>query len=149
MALLNLWNTPRAEVGSPTQRLFSRRTRALVLVHKKLLQPETIHGALEALFGECNCCKMYADQHTKRAPPTAAGVGRKQKAGLSAGIQWKCIPALCKRKQNGSTALQLPMQRHPSPERLHLQKQGDVKRSSRGHVHLNCTYKQCLSYDSR
>ncbi|XP_042148639.1 uncharacterized protein K02A2.6-like [Ixodes scapularis] len=74
MALLSFRNTPRSEeLGSPAQRLYSRRTRTLVPTHNKLLKPEIIQSVPDKLRHERNQQKAYADQHSKRAPAMAPG----------------------------------------------------------------------------
>lgn len=43
LALLDFCNTPRDDtLGSPTQRLFGRRTMSLISTSRKLLEPKTI-----------------------------------------------------------------------------------------------------------
>ncbi|KAM7293520.1 uncharacterized protein ISCGN_026650 [Ixodes scapularis] len=74
MALLSFRNTPRSEeLGSPAQRLYSRRTRTPVPTHKQLLKPEITQSVPDKLRHERNQQKAYADQHSKRAPAMAPG----------------------------------------------------------------------------
>ncbi|XP_064456892.1 uncharacterized protein K02A2.6-like [Ornithodoros turicata] len=74
MALLNLRNTPRNEgLGSPAQRLYSRRTKTTIPMHSKLLQPKVIQGVRHKLNTERDRQKRYGDQHTRQAPKMAVG----------------------------------------------------------------------------
>ncbi|KAM7303493.1 uncharacterized protein ISCGN_013449 [Ixodes scapularis] len=74
MALLSFRNTPRSEeLGSPAQRLYSRRTRTPVPTHSKLLKPQIIQSVSDKLRHECNQQKTYTDQHSIRAPAMAPG----------------------------------------------------------------------------
>ena len=72
LGLLNLRNVPRDQIlGSPAQRLMSRRTRCVLPVAKKLLTPKTLNSrdVSSRLKLKRQQQKYYYDQHAKPLPP--------------------------------------------------------------------------------
>ena len=72
LGLLNLKNIPRDQVlGSPAQRLMSRRTRGVLPVAKKLLTPKALNSrhVSSRLELKRQQQKAYYDQHAKPLPP--------------------------------------------------------------------------------
>ena len=72
LGLLNLRNIPRDQVlGSPAQRLMSRRTRGVLPVAKKLLTPKALNSrhVSSRLELKRQQQKAYYDQHAKPLPP--------------------------------------------------------------------------------
>ncbi|KAL9960046.1 hypothetical protein ACROYT_G033443 [Oculina patagonica] len=72
LGLLNLRNVPRDQIlGSPAQRLMSRRTRCVLPVAKKLLTPKTLisRDVSSRLELKRRQQKSYFDQHAKPLPP--------------------------------------------------------------------------------
>ena len=70
-ALLDYRNTPRSStLGSPTQRLMSRRTRTRIPVSNTLLLPNVLppDRISHALTNARNVSKTYYDQHSKPLP---------------------------------------------------------------------------------
>ena len=67
LALLELRNTPRGEIGSPAQRLMGRRTRTQLPTSDKLLQPTGVHPGLVQgqLHQYREQQKMYYDRGAK------------------------------------------------------------------------------------
>lgn len=75
-ALLNMRNVPRnEELGSPAQRLVSRRTKTTQRVSTELLKPEIINSVKEKLEALPRKQKVYADVHT--SPAAEVGEGSK------------------------------------------------------------------------
>lgn len=73
-ALLNMRNVPRnQELGSPAQRLFSRRTKTTLPVSADLLKPEIINNVKEKLEALRKKQKTYADIHAAPAPEVKEG----------------------------------------------------------------------------
>ena len=78
LALLSLRNVPRNDViGSPAQRLMSRRTRTTLPTATAALQPKVIDPGLvkEQLSEMRNTQKYYYDQHCKTLPEIRSGDG--------------------------------------------------------------------------
>ena len=64
-ALLMLRNTPRGMIGSPSERLFGRRTRTLIPTRSELLEPENPTKISEGLSELRAEQKYYYDRHAK------------------------------------------------------------------------------------
>jgi hypothetical protein len=74
LAILELRNTPRNnELGSPAQRLFSRRTKTLLPVSDQLLKPKVVENVAANLKNERHWQKRYYDQHTASLPKLDKG----------------------------------------------------------------------------
>ena len=72
LGLLNLRNIPRdTNLGSPAQRLLSRRTRAVLPISTKLLKPAVIatQQVSQTLKRKRLRQKLYYDKHAKPLPP--------------------------------------------------------------------------------
>ncbi len=76
LALLNIRNTPRDEVGSPAQRLFSRRTRTKLPTATQKLMPEVMkpEEVTQRLYEDRHVrAKQYYDRQTKLLKPLEKG----------------------------------------------------------------------------
>ena len=74
LAILELQNTPRTnDLGSPVQRVFSRRTKTLVPVSDQLLNPKVVENVAANLRNERDRQKRYYDQHTASLPKLDKG----------------------------------------------------------------------------
>ena len=74
LAILELRNTPRTnDLGSPVQRLFSRRTKTLVPVSDQLLKPKVVENVAANLRNKRDRQKRYYDQHTASLPKLDKG----------------------------------------------------------------------------
>ena len=74
LAILELRNTPRNnDLGSPAQRLFSRRTKTLLPVSDQLLKPKVVENVAANLKNERDRQKRYYDQHTASLPKLDKG----------------------------------------------------------------------------
>jgi hypothetical protein len=71
LGLLNLRNTPRENMGSPAQRLLSRRTRTTLPTSTKLLQPKSLNTAKVRvqLKAARQRKKRYHDKTTRKQRP--------------------------------------------------------------------------------
>ena len=67
LALLNFRNTPRDNLGSPAQRLYSRRMRTTIPITEKLLKPEVMTDTSECLEAARQKQKYYHDLHAKQS----------------------------------------------------------------------------------
>lgn len=67
LALLNFKNTLRDNLGSPAQRLNSRRLRTTVPITEALLKPEVIPHTAELLEAARQKQKYYHDRHAKNS----------------------------------------------------------------------------------
>ena len=67
-ALLLLRNTPRANVGSPCERLFGRKTRTMIPTRSELLETEHSIETEVGLRQLRGVQKQYYDQHSKVRP---------------------------------------------------------------------------------
>ena len=74
LALLAYRNTPRDDVlGSPAQRLFSRRTKTQLPIRDDLLQPKIMTGIKEQLQQKRINQKLYYDRQSKELPSLNPG----------------------------------------------------------------------------
>ncbi len=88
LALLELRNTPRdTTIGSPTQRLFSRRTRSLLPVTDSLLKPRVIDPSIvqQRLKEYKSSQKMFYDRGARLLPELSEG----QHVRLQTATGWK------------------------------------------------------------
>lgn len=68
LALLHHRNTPRGTLGSPVQRLMSRRTKTLLPTTNKLLQPKVMKEVTKKLEEKKNREKSFADKRKRESP---------------------------------------------------------------------------------
>lgn len=73
LALLNWRNTPNKIDSSPTQRLFSRRTRCLVPMMDRLLAPDVESSVKQKITSNKSQAKLYYDQGAKSLKPLFIG----------------------------------------------------------------------------
>ncbi|XP_018403988.1 PREDICTED: uncharacterized protein K02A2.6-like [Cyphomyrmex costatus] len=73
LALLHHRNTPRDNLGSPVQRLMSRRTKTLLPVNQKLLHPKIIPNVQQKLKIIRKEEKEYADANKRKIPEFKRG----------------------------------------------------------------------------
>ena len=123
LALLNIRNTPRNNlIGSPVQRLFSRRTRTIFPTAKKKLQPE-VQPPMQVARGleeqRHKIAKKYFDRNTRTLKPLNQGDTVRVRSGKT----WQ--PALlmspqCDPVQPRSYRIQLPSGRMTRRNRRNL-----------------------------
>ncbi|CAL1672606.1 unnamed protein product [Lasius platythorax] len=73
LALLNYINTLRGKLGSPAQRLYSRRTRSLLPVTSDSLKPKPVDDVTKTLKLLREKPRMYADRGTITRKPLIIG----------------------------------------------------------------------------
>lgn len=74
LALLNYRNTPRdRQLGSPNQRLMSRKTRSVLPTNEELLKPKVITKVTDQLADLRKIQKDYHDRNTVHAPTIKVG----------------------------------------------------------------------------
>lgn len=73
MALLNYHNSPRGDLGSPAQRIYSRRLRTLLPVKSKSLEPCVYSNVTRNLTNKREQQKYFADTNRKEAQQMKIG----------------------------------------------------------------------------
>lgn len=74
LALMEYHNTPRDKtLGSPAERLMSRRCRTSILANRELLAPHVIPNVVDELSKRRKKSAEYADRHSKELPALKIG----------------------------------------------------------------------------